>query len=277
VIERFAVGLPAAEDQVRAAFAAELDKLANRLARDAPDTDDGWQQRYNAADRIARRERLPADGQELLTALFDKPTRPEPSRSAEHDAMRTLLRALSASGEVSTEELLDAMATAGYISTADLPHALVDHYAAQLAGTDTCDEVIAAASLARFRAVARTASLAELQRAVAAVWMAWTHQGLVLLIGMARLAGVDETRMPAWPQITAGTLRRLQDDPVWWIWGRHQGLFPHRAGPPTALVVAGLGLLVVPGMLAAVEDYRDRLARFTHAADHDGDGDPEAG
>src|SRR6266545_8007212 len=38
VIERFALGLPTAEDEVRAAFAAELDRVIERLAGDAPDT-----------------------------------------------------------------------------------------------------------------------------------------------------------------------------------------------------------------------------------------------
>lgn len=270
VIERFALGLPAAEHEVRAAFTAELDKLTDRLAGDAPDTDDGWQQRYDAAARIARRERLPVDGQELLAVLFQEPTRPEPSRVAEHDAMRTLLRTVSASEEVTPEELLEALATAGYISPADLSPALADHHAAQLAGTDTWNEVMTAHVLDRLRAMAQTASLEELQRALAAVWMAWLHQGLVFVIGMARIGGMDETKMPAWPQITAGTLRELQDDPVWRLWGRYQGLFPHRGGPPTALVVAALSLLAVPGMLGAVEGYRDRLAQLTHATNHGG-------
>jgi hypothetical protein len=41
VVERFAVGLPTSEDEVRAAFAAELDRVVDRLAGDAPVTDDG--------------------------------------------------------------------------------------------------------------------------------------------------------------------------------------------------------------------------------------------
>jgi hypothetical protein len=235
----------------------------DRLAGDAADTDDGWQQRYGAAARIARRELLPADGQELLGAVFDEPTRPEPSRAAERDALRTLFRTLGAGGEVAPKELLDAMATAGFVSTADLPHALADHYAAQVAGTDTCGDVIAALSLARFRAVAWTASLAELQHPVAAVWMAWTHQGLVLLIGMARRAGVDETHMSAWPQITADTLCKLRDDPGVAGMGSTPKPVPvPRGGSPTTLVVAGLGLLVVPGHAG----HRRRLPRPAGAA-----------
>lgn len=270
VVERLAIGLPAAEEQVRAAFAAELDSLADRLAGDAPDTDDGWQRRYDTAARIARRERLPVDGQELLAALFGEPARPEPSRVAEHAAIRTMLRTLSASEEVIPDELLEALATAGYISPADLPHVLADHQAAELAGIDTCNEVMPARLLDRLRAIVQTASLDELQRAVAAVWMAWTYQGLVIFVGMARIGGMDETKMSAWPQITADTVRKLQDDPVWMLWGQYQGLFPYRGGSPAGLVVAGLSLLVVPGMLAAVEGYRDRLAQLGHAANHNG-------
>jgi hypothetical protein len=179
-----------------------------------------------------------------------------------------MLRTLSASEEVTPEELLEALATAGHISPADLPRVLADHQAAELAGTDTCNEVMPARMLHRLRALVQTASLDELQRAVAAVWMAWTYQSLVLLVSMARIAGMDETKMPAWPQITANTVRKLQEDPVWMLWGRYQ-LFPNRGRLRATLVVAGLGLLLVPGMLAAVEGYRDRLAQLGHAANHD--------
>jgi hypothetical protein len=36
------------------------------------------------------------------------------------------------------------------------------------------------------------------------------------------------------------------------------------------LVVAGVGLLMVPGLLAAVEGYRDRLEPLAHAVHHAG-------
>jgi len=276
VIERFAVGLPAAEDEVRAAFATELDRVIERLAGDAPDTDDGWQQRYDAARRVARRERLPVDGQELVAALFDEPTRLEPSRAAERAAMRTLLQAI-AGGEVAPEDFRQAMATAGWLPEADLASVLAGHREAQLAGTDASDQAAAAMSLARLREVLESASLTDLQRAVAAVYMAQAFQTLALLVGMARVGGRDDTQMPAWPQITPDTLRSLQDDPMWWTWGRHLGLSPNQAELPMVLAVTGLGLLVVPGMLAAVEGYRDRLDRLVHAVDHDGQGGPEAG
>jgi hypothetical protein len=274
VIERFALGMPVAEDQVRAAFAAELDRIVNRLAGDAPATDDGWQQRYDAAKQVARRERLPADGQALLDALLGGPDRPEPPPDAERAAMRTLLQTI-AGGEVAQEDLLQAMATAGWLPEAEVPSVLADHYAAQLAGSDTCDQAIAAASITRLREVLQAASLTDLQRAVAAVYLTRVFQTIVLLIGMARLGGLDQTRMPAWPQITPNTLRDLQDDPMWWGWGRHHiGLPLNRSGLPMVLVVDALGLLMVPCLLPAVEGYRDRLERLAHAVDH---GDPEPG
>jgi hypothetical protein len=276
VVERFAVGLPTTEDEVRAAFAAELDRLADRLAVDAPGTDDGWQQQYDAAKRVARTNRLPVDGQALLDALSGgPPPRPEP-RGAERAAMQTLLHTI-AGGEVAVEDLLQAMTTAGWLSEADLASVLGEHRQAQLAGTDGCDQAVAAMSVTRLRVALRTASITDLQRAAAAVYTTQAFQTLVLLIGMARIAGLDETRMPAWPHITPDTLHGLQDDPMWWAWGRHVGLSLNQAGLPMGLVVLALGLLVVPGMLAAVEGYRDRLGRLAHAVDHDGKGGPEAG
>jgi hypothetical protein len=274
VIERFALGMPVAEEQVRAAFTAELDGIINRLAGDAPATDDGWQQRYDAAKQVARRERLPVDGQALLGALFGGPDRPEPPPGAERAAMRALLQTI-AGGEVAQEDLLQAMATAGWLPEAEVPFVLADHYAAQLAGTDTCDQAIAAVSITRLRQILQTASLTDLQRAVAAVYLTRVFQTIVLLIGMARVGGLDQTRMPAWPQITPDALRDLQDDPMWWGWGRHHvGLSLNQSSVPMVLVVDALHLLMVPGMLAAVEGYRDRLERLAHAVDH---GDPEPG
>jgi hypothetical protein len=274
VIERFAYGMPVGEAQVRAAFAAELDRVVDRLAGDAPDTDDGWQQRYDAAMRVARREQPPVDGQVLLEALFGGPARPEPPRGAERAGMRTLLQ-LVAGGEVTQEDLLGAVATAERLSDANLAFVLADHRAAQLAGTDTCDQATAAITVTRFREVLQTASLIDLQRAVAAVLLTGVFQNIVVLVGLVRAYGVDQTRLPAWPHITSDTLRGLQDDPVWWRWGRyHLGLASSQPRFPMVLVVAGLGLLMAPGLLAAVEGYRDRLGRLAHAVDHD---DPAAG
>jgi hypothetical protein len=274
VVERFALGMPVADGQVRAAFAAELDRIISSLAGDAPSTDDGWQQRYDAATRIAHRERLPVDSQALLDALLGSPDRPQPPPGAEQAAMRTLLQTI-AGGEVAQEDLLQAMATAGWLPEAEVPAVLADHHAAQLAGTDTCDQAIAAVSITRLRGVLQAARLTDLQRAAAAAYLARVLQTMVLLIWMARVGGLDQTRMPAWPQITPDTLRDLQDDPVWWGWGRHHvGLPLHRSGLPMVLVVDALCLLEVSGMLTAVEGYRDRLQRLAHAADH---GDPEPG
>jgi hypothetical protein len=78
VIERFACGLPLPEATVRAAFSAELDLLAGKLAVDAAADDDGWQARHDAAERIARNAVL-VDLQDLLGALFHAPERPLPS------------------------------------------------------------------------------------------------------------------------------------------------------------------------------------------------------
>jgi hypothetical protein len=276
VVERFAVGLPTAEDEVRAAFAAELDGVVDRLTGDAPATDEGWQQQYDAAKRVARTNRLPVDGQALLDALSGgPPPRPKPP-GAERAALRTLLHTI-AGGEVVVEDLLQAMATAGWLSEADLASVLDGHREAQLAGTDACDQAVAAMSITRLREALQAASITDLQRAVAAVYMIRVLQTLVLLIGMARVGGLDETRMPAWPHITADTLSGLQDDPMWWAWGRHVGLSLNQAGLPMVLVVVALGLLVVPGMLVTVEGYRDRLGRLAHAVDHGGTGGPEAG
>jgi hypothetical protein len=169
-----------------------------------------------------------------------------------------------AGGEVAVEGLLQAMATAGWLSEADLASVLDGHCEAQLAGTDACDQAVAAMSLVRLREALQAASITDLQRAVAAVYMTRVFQTLVLLVEMARIAGLDETRMPAWPHITADTLRGLQDDRMWWAWGRHVGLSLNQARLPMVLVVVALGLLVVPGMLVALEGV-SRPARAARA------------
>jgi hypothetical protein len=172
-----------------------------------------------------------------------------------------------AGGEVALEDLLQAMATSGWLPETEVPSILADHQAAQLAGTDTCDQAAAEMSITRLHEILKTASLADLQRAVAAVYLTRVFQTLVLLIGMARVGGMDQTQIPAWPQIAPDTLRGLQDDPMWWAWGRHMGLSLNQARLPMVLVVNGLWLLMEPGMLAAVEGYRDRLGRLGHAVD----------
>jgi hypothetical protein len=51
----------------------------------------------------------------------------------------------------------------------------------------------------------------------------------------------------------------VQDDPMWRTWGRHLSL-PRPAVLVKVLVLSGLGVLMVPGLLDAVEGYRDQLS-----------------
>jgi hypothetical protein len=58
----------------------------------------------------------------------------------------------------------------------------------------------------------------------------------------------------------------LQADPMWRIWGRHLSL-PRRAVLVKVLVL--LGVLMVPGLLDAVEGYRDRLSDLARPTEGD--------
>jgi hypothetical protein len=103
-------------------------------------------------------------------------------------------------------------------------------------------------------------SLAELQSATAATYTAWILQSFVLLAGMWMIAEPDKEKVPArLRRINAHTLRSLQNDPIWRTWGRHLSL-PWRAVLVKVLDLSGLGVLMVPGLLDAVEGYRDRLS-----------------
>jgi hypothetical protein len=136
---------------------------------------------------------------------------------------------------------------------------VADQRTTELAGDDRWDEVAEALSLNHYRELLQQVSLAELQRATAAIHTAWILQSFILLVGMWMIAEPDKEKVPArLRRINADTLRGLQDDPMWRAWGRHMSL-PRRAVLVKVLVLSGLGVLMVPGLLDAVEGYRDRL------------------
>src|ERR1039457_1527832 len=70
VIERFARGQRIDETRVRAAFRAQLDRIARKLAMDAEDGDRGWQARYDAANRLARSAAI-VSWENLIDAIND--------------------------------------------------------------------------------------------------------------------------------------------------------------------------------------------------------------
>jgi hypothetical protein len=260
VIDRFALGLPVPEARVRAAFAEQLDRLARGLAADAPADDDGWQARHDAAVRVARTTRL-VDGQELLDALFDVPARTGMDRAAERDAVRAVAHVLADGAEVVAEELLRALATTGALPTEELPQVLANQRKAELAGAGDWEQAAAAMSLARLREVLDTVSLGELQHAAAATSTAWAFQIMIVWVGVWRLAERDDDQAPEpLRRITADTLRRMQDDPMWSLWGRHLSPLPRGSGRVRTLAVVTLGLCMLPDLLVGVEGYRDRLA-----------------
>jgi hypothetical protein len=268
VIERFAGGLPLPEATVRAAFSAELDLLAGKLAVDAAAGDDGWQARHDAAERIARNAAL-VDLQDLLDALFHAPERPLPSPAAEHAAAQTIAHTLAAGVEMTPDDLLQAFAVYKGSSEEDLADLVASQHATELAGDDRWDEVAEALSLNRYRELLQQVSLAELQRATAAIYTAWILQSFVLLVGVWMIAEPDKEKVPArLRRINAHTLRSLQADPMWRIWGRHLSL-PRRAVLVKVLVLSGLGVLMAPGLLDAVEGYRDRLSDLARPTEGD--------
>jgi len=265
VIERFARGLPVAEERVRAAFAAQLDRIAHHLAADAGTDDAGWQARHDAAKRIARNARINSP-QDLLDALLNVPegARLSSSRADERHAVRTYVHTMAGGAETTYEDLLQALAAYGVIPHDALPQLISEQRHDELAGVDDWEQVGRELSIGRFRDVLRDVPIDELQRAVTAVWEAWTSQSFVALMGMGvivtKQTGTLE-RIPEPMRQLDAVLMRLQDDPGWQAWGRYQGIdVRSRALRIKTLVVQSLGILQAPDLLDELEAYRDRLA-----------------
>ncbi|MCW2688740.1 MAG: hypothetical protein JWR37_3630 [Mycobacterium sp.] len=76
LVEQFARGLPVPEDQIRAAYHAELDRLAGQIGADAPRDDDGWQHREDRAVALTRGV-IPLSWEALFSGAFTGTLAPE--------------------------------------------------------------------------------------------------------------------------------------------------------------------------------------------------------
>lgn len=276
MIERFARGQQLDETRVRAAFSAQLGRIRRKLAVDAGGGDEGWQARYDAANRIARNAVI-VGWQDLVDAINEVPERQHLTRAQERSTVRTITRVIADGSEASAEELLQAFGAYGQVGGQDAAQLIENQREAELSGTDSWDEVAHALSLARYRETLESSTIEDLQRAAGTVLTAWLLQTMIVMMGtwptVASRTGLIEQVPLALREVGPSVVERLTSDPVWQQWGRYQGAMrPGSMVVPLAMVT--LGLLMLPSMLADVEAYRIRLEAWsqeiTSAADPDG-------
>ena len=260
VLSLFAQGEPLPEPLVRAAYTARLDRLERVLAADADTTDAGFQQRYDAADRVARRASHP-DSRDLLEAHLGLP-----GHGASRDRLRAAIRAITmaSAGEAETDaqglaEAFDALgAVPGGGDLGALTASLRDD---ALAGHDVDGQAVHAMGLERFREALDRACYAELRRAAMAYMQAWAFQTLILIAGCGSIAaeqsGTSEDLPPSFRLVDRAVLGTLAQDPTFRTWGA--SLDPRWRNPRDTQVLGSLGLLLLPDSLKSVEAYRDGL------------------
>lgn len=260
VLDLFAQGEALPEALVRAAYAARLDRLARVLAADADETDIGFERRFAAADRVARRASHP-DSRDLLDAHLGSPRRAA-SRGELRRAIRAVAMACAGAAESDAAALAEAFAILGAVpGGGDLDAVTAALREDELAGADVTALAVFALDLERFREVLDHAFLAELQRAAMAYMQTWAFQTLVLLAGCGRIAaekdGNADALPPGFRAIDRAVLSALAQDPAFHTWGG--GLDPWWRNPRDTLVLGSLGLLLPPESVTSVEEYRERL------------------
>ena len=261
VLDRFMAGRPVPEVRVRAAYRDRLDRLGRMIAADAGDDDEGWQARYDAAQRLSRRSHR-ADAGMLLDALLERPERYTAGERQQRQAVRAFTQGMAHGGDAALEEMAEAFAVFGAAPGGDLEKAKQALREAELAGEAAADEITHALSLRRYREVLEQVPF-ELLRAAAMLHVqVLIYQSVITMSGMWSIAaeqnGDPETVPHGFREIDRAALEQMVDDPVFASWGANQD--PFMRNPRDTVVLASLGLVQLPELLSAVEGYRDRLA-----------------
>jgi len=263
IIERFAIGQPVAEDQIRAAFMTQLNGIARVTAADMHD-DAGWQARQDAAARAARNPHALARAtwQELVDAVDGREPAEPPNATRRRAALAGIIHAVGAGDEAIGEELAEMFAVAGVLSEEQLEHLQQVQREAELRGEDIWSPLTRAISVDNLRSCVRTVPVADLQRATSTVYMISLVQTVVTLVGLPDLAG-EPVDLPA-PinRFNGQMIRRMQADPMWSSTIGGSITLRHR-NRIRGLVLSALGLLQVPELLEQAEQYKDRLLDLT--------------
>lgn len=270
VLDRFMAGRPVAEEKVRAAYRDRLDRLGRLIAADAGDDDEGWQARFDAAQRLSRRAHR-ADTGMLLDALLERPERYTASEREQRRAVRALTQGMAHGGDAAPEEMAEAFAVFGAAPGGSVESAKLALREAELAGETAADEIAHALSLRRYREVLDEVPYELLRRAVTIYAEAMMYQSIVTMAGMWSIAaesnGDPETVAPGFREIDRAAVEQMVEDPVFRSWGASQD--PFMRNPRDTVVLGSLGLVQVPELLCAVEGYRDRL-KVLHERFHRG-------
>jgi hypothetical protein len=261
IIERFARGQQLEEARVRAAFRAILDRVSRKLAVNAGNDDRGWQARYDSARKTSRNATL-VSWQGLIDAANETSESPGPSPAEERAGAHAVFRALADATETTADELLGAFGAFGKVARNDVDQLIKAYREAELAGTDDWDTLAHALSLDRYREILDATSIGVLQRSAVAVFTAMALPGMITFMGMwpvlASRTGAIDTVPPPLRDVGPALVSAMTDDPMWEQWGAYQGVVNPRS-IVLPLAMSTLGILMLPGMLASVEAYSDRL------------------
>ena len=261
VLERFMAGRPAPEERVRDAYRDRLNRLGRLIGADTADDDEGWQTRYDAAQRLSRRAHR-TDSGTLLDALLERPERYSASEKQQRQAVRAFTQVMAHGEDAGLEEIAEALAVFGGAPGGDVESAKQALREAELAGQAAAEEIARALSLRRYREVLDQVPFELLRRAATVYAEAMMYQSIITMSGMWSVAaehnGNPETVAPRFREIDRTALEQMMDDPVFLSWGANQD--PLMRNPRDTVVLGSLGLVQLPELLRAVEGYRDRLS-----------------
>lgn len=253
-IERFAYGLPVADEVVRDAIEAALDSVTQLFAADVTDEDAGWQARQDIAARMPGTAGV--GWQELVDALDGRPQPSDPPRAQVRAALAGMIHTLGGGSEATGDDLINMFGLYPDFPDEQLRQMRRHLQDAELSGDNVFDRMAEQMSMGNLRRVAATIDLHTWQRALSAITIATSFQAMIVLIGGLHLAG-KPVAMEAHFQIDGATVRRLEADPMWPQASRLQfSLKPKQR--PRELVFQAL-TVIVAGNLERWEAYRDRL------------------
>jgi hypothetical protein len=189
---RFALGQSSPEEVVRAEFRAEIDSLSTMLAVDAGAGDEADDQRFAAADRLARRIGALPDLRALVALAQGLPV--EDTTGGGSRTARTVLQLLAGGLEaVSTEDLVRAFVE--MIGPEDDVESLVaDLHARERAGEVTLPDPRSQLfpSLSDYRHQVATVALPVLQRAASVTLQANMYATMIALSTIIDPHGFDD-------------------------------------------------------------------------------------
>jgi len=249
--------LPIAEERIRSAFRAHLDRASKRFAADTPDDDVGFEIRAAAAGRAAR-EVPRMDLDDFLEAAAGGGPKDQTPRQRRWS--RVITRIFANPDDVIVEDLIPALLEAAGAPIDLIKEALAAHERATLAGEPSWEIVLRPMTLRQKYQRLDGTPVEELQHVTSLIFQTRALVNSIAFLGGLLMAPIESPLPEEMNTRYRSAVVAMRQDPMWQIWGRIGTMSPRLRDEGFIVALLALSSLEAgPAFADQLSGFRDRL------------------